>query len=163
MSTPKVTDLDALCAVRERWRVGGKTVVWTNGCFDLLHVGHVRGLQEARRLGDLLIVGINSDVSVRRLKGPGRPIVPEAQRQEVLAALGCVDHVVVFGEDTPTESLRRLQPDIHCKGHDWATRPIPEAQVVHAYGGRIAFLEFIPGISTTDLVHLVERSLRRER
>src|SRR6516165_6248699 len=105
MSTPKVTDLDALCAVRERWRVGGKTVVWTNGCFDLLHVGHVRGLQEARRLGDLLIVGINSDVSVRRLKGPGRPIVPEAQRQEVLAALGCVDHVVVFGEDTPTESL----------------------------------------------------------
>ena len=120
-----------------------------------MHVGHVRGLQEARGLGDVLVVGVNSDASVRRLKGSGRPIVPEAERAELLAALACVDHVVVFGEDTPTEVLGRLRPDVHCKGADYAppsTRPIPEAEVVRSYGGRIAFLTFTPGVSTTDLV-----------
>jgi rfaE bifunctional protein nucleotidyltransferase chain/domain len=155
MSRRKVTDLDALLALRARWRAEGKAVVWTNGCFDLLHVGHVRGLQEARGLGDVLVVGVNSDASVRRLKGPTRPVVPEAERAEVLAALACVDHVLVFGEDTPAEVLGRLRPDVHCKGADYAppsTRPIPEADVVRAYGGRIAFLTFVPGVSTTDLV-----------
>lgn len=166
MSTPKVTGLDALLDLRARWRAEGKTVVWTNGCFDLLHVGHVRGLREARGLGDVLVVGVNGDASVRKLKGPGRPIVPEAERAEVLAALACVDRVLVFGEDTPAEVLARLRPDVHCKGADYAPpsgRPIPEAPVVGAYGGRIAFLTFSPGVSTTDIVRRVERALREAR
>ena len=166
MSAPKVIDLDVLLALRARWRAAGKTVVWTNGCYDLLHVGHVRGLQEARGLGDVLVVGVNSDASVRRLKGPRRPIVPEAERAELLAALGCVDHVLIFGEDTPVEVLARLKPDIHCKGADYAppsTRPIPEAETVRAYGGRIAFLTFSPGVSTTDIVRRIEQTLRGDR
>jgi rfaE bifunctional protein nucleotidyltransferase chain/domain len=163
MSASKIVHLEQLVSLRAGWRAAGKTVVWTNGCFDLLHVGHVRGLQQARSLGDVLIVGVNSDASVRGLKGPGRPIVPEAERAEILAALACVDHVVIFPEDTPIAALRRLQPDIHCKGEDYAppsTRPIPEADVVRAYGGRIAFLTFSPGISTTDLVRRIEQRLR---
>src|SRR5689334_23800672 len=112
MSAAKVIARDALLELRRRWRAEGRTVVWTNGCFDLLHVGHVRGLQEARGLGDVLVVGVNSDASVRRLKGPGRPVVPEAERAEVLAALACVDRVLVFGEDTPCEVLGRLRPEV---------------------------------------------------
>ena len=110
----------------------------------------------------MLVVGVNSDASVRRLKGPGRPIVPEAERAELLAALGCVDRVVVFGEDTPREVLGRLRPDVHCKGEDYAppsTRPIPEAEVVRSYGGRIAFLKFTSGSSTTDLVRRIKEIL----
>jgi rfaE bifunctional protein nucleotidyltransferase chain/domain len=166
MSTAKVIALDALLELRRHWRAAGRTVVWTNGCFDILHVGHVRGLQEARGLGDVLVVGVNSDASVRKLKGPARPIVPEAERAEVLAALGCVDHVLIFGEDTPREVLARLRPDVHCKGADYAppsTRPIPEAGVVRAYGGRIAFLTFSPGVSTSDIVSRIEQSLRGAR
>jgi rfaE bifunctional protein nucleotidyltransferase chain/domain len=159
MSRAKVTDLDELLTLRAAWHTKGKTVVWTNGCFDLLHVGHVRGLQEARGLGDVLVVGVNSDSSVRRLKGPGRPVVPAAERAEVLAALACVDRVLIFAEDTPCAVLGRLRPEVHCKGADYAppsTRPIPEAEVVRAYGGRIAFLQFTPGASTTELVRRVE-------
>jgi D-beta-D-heptose 7-phosphate kinase/D-beta-D-heptose 1-phosphate adenosyltransferase len=166
MAEPKVIDLETLVAMRPRWRARGQRVVWTNGCFDLLHVGHVRNLQEARGLGDVLVVGVNSDASVRRLKGIGRPIVSQAERAELLAALGCVDHVVIFGEDTPTEVLGRLLPDVHCKGADYAppsTRPIPEAPVVEAGGGRIAFLKFWSGLSTTDLVNRVAQTLRGER
>jgi D-glycero-beta-D-manno-heptose 1-phosphate adenylyltransferase len=166
MSVSKIIDLDALLDLRARWRAEGKTVVWTNGCYDLLHVGHVRGLQEARGMGDVLVVGVNSDASVRRIKGPRRPIVPEAERAEVLAALGCVDRVLVFGQDTPVEVLARLKPDIHCKGADYAppsTRPIPEAETVRAYGGRIAFLTFSPGVSTTDIVRRIEQTLRGDR
>ena len=123
MSRAKVVDLETLLALRQGWRDQGQKVVWTNGCFDLLHVGHVRGFQEARGLGDLLVVGVNSDASVRKLKGPGRPIVPEGERAEVLAALGCIDHVLIFGQETPVEVIRRLQPDIHCKGADYAPPP----------------------------------------
>ncbi len=146
--------LEQLLPFRERWRAERKTVVWTNGCFDLLHVGHVRSLQEARDLGDVLIVGVNSDRSVRRLKGPTRPLVPEDERAEVLAALECVDAVVVFGEATPEPVLARLRPDICCKGGDYAPphgKPIPEAALIASYGGRFAFLSFSPGVSTTEL------------
>jgi len=166
MSARKVIDLDLLLGLRARWRAEGRTVVWTNGCYDLLHVGHVRGLQEARGLGDVLVVGVNSDASVRRLKGPRRPIVPEAERAELLAALGCVDHVLVFGQDTPVEVLARLRPDVHCKGADYAppsARPIPEAETVRSYGGRIAYLTFVPGVSTTDIVQRIEQALRGDR
>ena len=153
-SPVKVADWPRLLAERDAYRAAGKVVVWTNGCFDLLHVGHVRNLKACRDLGDLLVVGVNSDASVRRLKGPGRPIVPAAERAEVLAALACVDHVVIFDEATPEASLERLRPDIHCKGTDYAPpggKPIPEAKLVEAYGGRIAFLPLLPGHSTTDL------------
>jgi rfaE bifunctional protein nucleotidyltransferase chain/domain len=156
---PKIVGWSVLLELRAKARAAGKSVVWTNGCFDLLHVGHIRNLQTARRQGDLLVVGVNSDASVRRLKGTGRPIVPAAQRAEVLAALGCVDHVIVFDEDTPLEAIGQLQPDIHCKGGDYAPpngKPIPEAAIVEAYGGRIEFLPMVPSISTSDLVGRIQ-------
>jgi rfaE bifunctional protein nucleotidyltransferase chain/domain len=160
-SIPKIITWEALDSLRQRYRSEGKTVVWTNGCFDLLHVGHVRNLQAARALGDVLVVGLNSDRSVRQLKGPERPIVPAAERAEILAALECVDHVVIFEESTPEASLARLKPDIHCKGADYAPphgKPIPEATVVAAYGGRIEFLPLVPALSTTDLVRRIRDS-----
>jgi rfaE bifunctional protein nucleotidyltransferase chain/domain len=159
MSRAKVTDLDSLLALRAGWRAAGQTVVWTNGCFDLLHVGHVRGLQEARGLGDVVVVGVNGDDSVKRLKGAGHPVVPQAERAEVLAALACVDRVLIFHEDTPCAVLGRLRPDVHCKGEDYGPpsgRPIPEAEIVLAYGGRVAFLKFTPGASTSDLLRLLK-------
>jgi rfaE bifunctional protein nucleotidyltransferase chain/domain len=152
---PKVLDLNSLLELRQRWQHEGKVVVWTNGCFDLLHVGHIRNLQAARQLGDVLVVGVNSDASVRQLKGPARPILPEAERAELLAALECVSHVLVFVEPTPEAILAQLRPDIHCKGADYGpphNKPIPEAALVQAYGGRIAFLPLVPGVSTTDIV-----------
>jgi rfaE bifunctional protein nucleotidyltransferase chain/domain len=158
----KVVGWEELLVLREQWRAGGQAVVWSNGCFDLLHVGHVRSLQAARALGDVLVVGVNSDASVRRLKGPGRPIIPAAQRMELLAALECVDAVIEFDEATPEQALARLQPDIHCKGADYAPpdgKPIPEAAVVEAYGGRVAYLPLVEGISTTEHI---ERILSRE-
>lgn len=154
----KVLPWEQLLEARRQYRAEGKTVVWTNGCFDLLHVGHIRSLQGARDRGDVLVVGLNSDESIRSLKGPERPIVPEAARVEALAALECVDHVVVFGEETPETCLTRLQPDIHCKGADYAPphgKPVPEAGVVEAYGGRIEYLPLVPSISTTDLIQRI--------
>jgi rfaE bifunctional protein nucleotidyltransferase chain/domain len=155
----KIVAWPALLESRCKARAAGKKVVWTNGCFDLLHVGHIRNLQTARSQGDLLVVGVNSDASVHRLKGPGRPIVPVAQRAEVLAALGCVDYVIVFDDDTPLEAIRRLEPDIHCKGCDYAPpngKPIPEAAIIEGYGGRIEFLPMVPSVSTSDLVGRIQ-------
>jgi rfaE bifunctional protein nucleotidyltransferase chain/domain len=162
-SREKVVGWEALLRWRAEQRAQRRAVVWTNGCFDLVHVGHVRSLQAARGMGDALVVGLNSDASVRRLKGAGRPILPEDQRAEVLAALECVDRVIIFDEPTPSESLVRLQPDVHCKGADYAPphgKPIPEAPLVTAYGGRIAFLPMVPAISTTDLVRRILESER---
>ena len=147
----KVVDWGRLLELRDVWRRAGSTVVWTNGCFDLLHAGHVRSLTAARALGDVLVVGLNSDESVRRLKGDGRPLVVAEQRAEVLAALEPVDYVVVFDEDTPEEALARLQPEIHTKGEDYAERDIPERSVVESYGGRVEFLPLLDGVSTTAI------------
>jgi rfaE bifunctional protein nucleotidyltransferase chain/domain len=150
----KVLTIEQLLAVRGRWRQERKTVVWTNGCFDLLHIGHVRTLQEARGLGDVLVVGLNSDGSVRRLKGPTRPLVPLAERAEVLAALACVDAVVAFHDPTPEAILTQVRPDIFCKGGDYAPPhglPVPEASLIESYGGRVAYLTYLPGVSTTEL------------
>lgn len=155
---PKVVDWDTLLDLRERWRAEDKTVVWTNGCFDLLHVGHLHSLRAAPSLGDVLVVGLNSDDSVRRLKGAGRPIVPAVERVEILAALECVSCVVIFDELTPEAALSRLKPDIHCKGADYAPphgKPIPEARIVESYGGRVAFLPLLTSISSTDLIRRV--------
>jgi D-beta-D-heptose 7-phosphate kinase/D-beta-D-heptose 1-phosphate adenosyltransferase len=154
----KIVGWDALLPWREQVRRAGQTVVWTNGCFDLLHVGHVRSLQAARRLGDALVVGLNSDRSVRQLKGPTRPILSEDQRAEVLAALACVDRVILFDELTAEAAIARLRPDIMCKGAEYAPphgRPIPEAALVASYGGRVEFLPLVPSISTTDLVRKI--------
>jgi len=155
----KIVDWETLDGLRSRWGQQNRVVVWTNGCFDLLHVGHVRNLEAARQLGDLLVVGLNSDASVQRIKGPARPIMPEQERAEVLAALTCVDYVVVFNEDTPEIALLRLKPDVHCKGMDYAPpdgKPIPEAELVESYGGRIAFVPLSQGISTTDLIQRIQ-------
>jgi D-glycero-beta-D-manno-heptose 1-phosphate adenylyltransferase len=154
----KLVGLNELLPVREQARAERKTVVWTNGCFDLLHVGHVRSLQAARFFGDLLVVGLNSDASVRALKGPERPVVRAAERAEILAALACVDYVIVFDELTPEQAIGRLQPDVCCKGADYAPpdgKPIPEAALVSSYGGRVEFLPMVPATSTTDLIRAV--------
>lgn len=155
--TPRIKALDwpALLAHRERARAEGKTVVWTNGCFDLPHPGHVASLQQARALGDLLVVGLNSDASVRANKGPLRPILTQEERRALLAAMECVDFVMIFDEPTPEAALARLKPDIHCKGMEYAPpfgRPVPERATIEAYGGRIAYLPLVPGVSTTDVL-----------
>jgi rfaE bifunctional protein nucleotidyltransferase chain/domain len=158
---PMVLDWDQLLARRAKWREHGATVVWTNGCFDLLHAGHLRSLRAARAEGDALVVGVNSDASVRGLKGPDRPIIPEAERAEIVAALECVDAVVIFDEPTPEAALARLRPDVHCKGADYAPphgKPIPEAAIVAGYGGRIAFLPLVPGVSTTDRLRRIREA-----
>jgi rfaE bifunctional protein nucleotidyltransferase chain/domain len=127
-------------------------VVFTNGCFDLLHVGHVRSLEQAARLGDVLVVGVNRDRRVRELKGSGRPIVPERQRAEVVAALDCVDHVALFGEPTPVALIRALRPDIVCKGGEYRSQPAPEKALIEALGGRFVLLRRIPEVRSTLLL-----------
>jgi D-beta-D-heptose 7-phosphate kinase/D-beta-D-heptose 1-phosphate adenosyltransferase len=127
-------------------------VVATGGCFDLLHPGHVRTLQAARALGDCLVVCLNSDDSVRRLKGPRRPVVAQDDRAAVLLALGCVDAVEIFDEDTPSAVLARLRPDLWVKGGDYAVRDLPEAAVLASWGGRALVLPFLEGRSTTRLI-----------
>lgn len=147
--------LDELLQGRQTWREEGRVVVSTNGCFDLLHPGHVRFLQQARSQGDLLIVGLNSDDSVRRLKGPDRPLRSQEDRAAMLAALRCVDEVVVFEEVRANELLARLRPDIHCKGGDYIAEDLPEAEVIRRGGGQIRILPFSPGYSTTGLVEAI--------
>jgi rfaE bifunctional protein nucleotidyltransferase chain/domain len=133
-------------------RAAGRRVVFTNGVFDLLHPGHIRYLAQARALGDLLIVGVNSDRSVQANKGPDRPITPEAERAEVLAALSCVDGVVVFDEETPHEIIAAIQPDVLVKGADWAADAIVGRDVVEARGGKIVRVPVEAGYSTTAIV-----------
>jgi D-beta-D-heptose 7-phosphate kinase/D-beta-D-heptose 1-phosphate adenosyltransferase len=142
----------------ERTRAAGGTVVATGGCFDLLHAGHVATLEAARSLGDCLVVCLNSDASVRRLKGPGRPVVPAVDRAQVLAALGCVDEVVVFDEDTPAEALQRLRPHVWAKGGDYAGAVLPEAELLGRWGGTAVVLPYLDGRSTTGLVAALARS-----
>jgi D-beta-D-heptose 7-phosphate kinase/D-beta-D-heptose 1-phosphate adenosyltransferase len=148
-------DVAALCAALAPRRAAGARVVFTNGCFDLLHPGHVRYLAAARALGDVLVVGLNGDASVRRLKGPGRPILTVDERGEVLAALASVDHVVVFDEDTPRDLIVALAPDILVKGSDWEEKDIAGATEVKAKGGRVERIEIVPGVSTTELLRRI--------
>jgi len=148
----------ARAAVRAAQRLGER-VVFTNGCFDLLHVGHVRSLEQAKGLGDRLVVAVNRDASARRLaKGPGRPIVGERQRAELIAALACVDWVVLFGEDTPLALIRSLRPDVLAKGGDWKLGEIVGGEDVLGWGGRVERLRVVPGIRSTILVERARRS-----
>jgi D-glycero-beta-D-manno-heptose 1-phosphate adenylyltransferase len=151
-----LTKAEAVALV-ERLRATAQTVVFTNGVFDLLHVGHLRYLQRARALGDALIVGLNSDESVRRIKGPGRPITAEGERAEILEALACVDAVVIFGEATPHDLIAALQPDILVKGADWAEDAIVGRDIVEKRGGRVIRVPVEPGHSTTALVERIRR------
>jgi len=141
----------------------GKRIVFTNGCFDLIHPGHVRYLRAAKRLGDVLVVALNSDASVRRLKGPSRPLVPERDRCEVMAALEMVDYVTIFDEDTPYELIKQLQPDVLVKGGDWKPDDIVGADVVRARGGVVRSLRFAPGYSTTRLVDRIRSKAQGPR
>ena len=130
----------------------GKKVVFTNGCFDILHVGHVKYLQEAKAQGDLLVVGLNSDASVRKLKGETRPIQNESDRGEVMSALGCVDFVTIFTEDTPENLIHLVKPDVLVKGGDWKVNQIVGSDFVMSYGGEVKSLQFVQGKSTTNIV-----------
>ena len=141
-----------------RGKHNGKRIVFTNGCFDLLHPGHIRTLGAARKLGDALIVGLNSDASVRRLKGPGRPVLPEQERAEILAALECVDAVVIFNEPTPREIIAALLPDVLVKGGDWPGDQIVGREEVEAAGGRVVSVAVAPGYSTSALLQKIRDS-----
>jgi rfaE bifunctional protein nucleotidyltransferase chain/domain len=141
----------------EREKRNGRRVVFTNGCFDLLHPGHIETLEKARAEGDVLIVGVNSDQSVREMKGAGRPIVPEQERAEVLAALACVDGVVVFDQPTPREIVSALAPDVLAKGGDWANDRIIGREEVEAAGGRVVRVPVLAGYSTSAMVEKIQR------
>jgi rfaE bifunctional protein nucleotidyltransferase chain/domain len=148
----RVLDLEGARAVAETARAAGRRVVLANGCFDLLHVGHIRYLEDARALGDLLIVGVNGDAAVRRLKGSGRPLMPAAERAEMLAALRAVDHVVVFDDDTADRLVGLLRPTVHAKGTDYTTDSVPERAAVLAAGGRVAIAGDAKAHSTRDVI-----------
>lgn len=152
----KVLTLTDAAAFVAHLRHTGKTVVFTNGVFDLLHPGHVRYLHDARREGDALVVAVNSDRSVRTIKGPARPLTPEHERAEVLAALACVDAVVIFDEDTPNEIVNLLQPDVLAKGADWAADAIIGRETVEARGGRVVRIPLAEGYSTSAIIRKIQ-------
>jgi D-beta-D-heptose 7-phosphate kinase / D-beta-D-heptose 1-phosphate adenosyltransferase len=141
----------------ERHRRDGRRVVFTNGCFDILHRGHVTFLNRAKELGDVLVVGVNTDSGVRRLKGPGRPVNALEDRMEVLAALSCIDHLVPFDEDTPTEVIRAVRPDVFVKGGDYTEAELPEAPVVRELGGVVHILPYVDDRSTTGIIERIRR------
>jgi D-beta-D-heptose 7-phosphate kinase/D-beta-D-heptose 1-phosphate adenosyltransferase len=156
----KIRSLDELSAQLALHREKGKKVVFTNGCFDLVHVGHIRYLQQARRMGDLLVVAINTDDSVRRLKGPSRPVQPERDRAEILAGLECVDYIVSFEQDTPLALIERLKPDVLVKGADWPVEQIVGREVVEGSGGRVATVSYVEGVSTSALIERICKTIK---
>jgi len=140
-----------------------KIIVTTNGCFDILHVGHVRYLADARQLGDLLIVGVNTDASVKRLKGPTRPLNNEDDRAEILASLECVDYVTLFAEDTPVEFITVVKPNFHAKGGDYNPKDLAETPVVESFGGEMKIIPLVPGRSTTGLIAKIDKNNEIEK
>lgn len=157
----KVVSREHLLSKLAEKRAQGKRIVFTNGCFDLMHIGHTRYLQAARALGDVLVVGVNSDASVRTLdKASDRPIVPEAQRAEMLAALGCVDFVIMFDESDPLQLITDVQPDILVKGGDWAIDRIVGREIVEARGGVVKTIPLVPGLSTTGLLQRIRSTAK---
>ena len=154
-SRGKIKSPRALRAALSRARRRGRRIVFTNGCFDLLHIGHIRYLEQAKRLGDLLVVALNTDRSVARLKGPSRPVVPQAQRAELVAALGIVDYVTLFSTPTPRPLIAMLRPDILVKGADWPVERIAGKAEVEAAGGRVRTIRLTPGVSTSRLINKI--------
>lgn len=159
MANHKRVTSDELSAIRREAHANGQTIVFTNGCFDLLHAGHVQLLQQARQLGDLLIVAINTDRSIRHLKGMGRPIVGEDDRAFVLSALACVDYVILFDTDTPIPLLHLLKPDVLVKGGQYRHDQVVGWEIVEAYGGRVETIQMRDGLSTTEMVRRIRQGL----
>jgi D-beta-D-heptose 7-phosphate kinase/D-beta-D-heptose 1-phosphate adenosyltransferase len=158
----KIKDKESLRGILEGLKAKGKRIVFTNGCFDLLHIGHIHYLEKAKSLGDILVVGVNSDRSVQRLKGPDRPILPEEERAEILSGLGCVDYVTVFDEPTPLDLISSLRPHILVKGGDWTKETTVGREVVEKLGGEVIILPFVEGSSTSNLIEtILERYEKR--
>ncbi len=155
----KLKSLQTLLSFLKKDRSKSKRIVFTNGCFDILHTGHIRYLTRARALGDLLVIGLNSDASVRRLKGPKRPVTGQNERAEVLSALSCVDHVVLFDEDTPLSLIKAIRPYFLVKGGDWKKEAIVGSSFVESYGGKVKSLPYIKGFSTTGLIEKIKKVL----
>lgn len=151
-----ILDREFAAKLIEKAKEQGKKVVFTNGCFDILHVGHLRYMNEAKKQGDILIVGVNSDASVKRLKGESRPINNENDRAEMLCGLEAVDYTVIFPEDTPVELLEMLKPSIHVKGGDYKKEDLPETEIVERNGGEVRILNFVEGKSTTNIVKKIQ-------
>ena len=151
----KRNDIDKFC---RELKSEGKKIVFTNGCFDILHVGHVRYLTAAKEFGDILIIGLNTDASVKMLKGNDRPINTETDRAEVLLALKAVDYVVLFGEKTAEELIAEVKPDIYVKGGDYTLETLPEAKIVQSYGGKVEFIPMVAGRSTTNVIKKIINS-----
>ena len=153
---PKICDIEELKHRLAQWRVKSDRIVFTNGCFDILHVGHLHTLKEAIQLGDKLIVGLNSDASVSRLKGKERPIVNQLDRSEMLAALEMVDAVIIFEEDTPEQLIQMIKPDVLCKGGDWSIENIVGGDFVKSYGGQVVSIPFVQGYSSSSLINKIK-------
>lgn len=151
----KVKDLEELIEVVDFHKKEGKKIVFTNGCYDIIHIGHVRYLQGGKKLGDILIVALNSDRSVRSLKGPHRPIVPQEERAEILSALESVDYVTIFDQDDPSEIITLIKPDTLFKGGDWNIDTIVGKGVVESYGGKVFALPLVPGVSTSQIINSI--------
>lgn len=154
----KIIKFEDLQRLKEICKSEGKKVVWTNGCFDLVHIGHIRGLEIAKGFGDILIVGVNSDSSIKKLKGDSRPIICEDDRAELISAIEYVDYVILFSDDTPERMLSSLKPDVHCKGEDYKPphgKEIPEKSLVESYGGVVEFIPFVQGKSTSQIIQAI--------
>jgi D-beta-D-heptose 7-phosphate kinase/D-beta-D-heptose 1-phosphate adenosyltransferase len=156
----KLKTLPQLKKIVQQLKEQGKKIVWTNGCFDILHVGHITYLMQAKKEGDVLIVGLNSDRSVRQIKGPGRPVINEQNRALVLSALECVDYILIFDEKSPLSIIKQLRPDVYAKGGDYTIDTLvqPERRFVENYGGRIALIPGVEGQSTTGIIHKVKNT-----
>ena len=151
----KIKERKELTKIIKILKAKGKRIVFTNGCFDLLHIGHVRYLEKAKIFGDILVVGINSDSSVRKLKGPKRPLLPVRERAEILSGLGCVDYVTIFDELDPLKLITSLQPNVLVKGGDWTKEQIVGGEVVEESGGEVVIIPFVRGASTSDLIETI--------
>jgi D-beta-D-heptose 7-phosphate kinase/D-beta-D-heptose 1-phosphate adenosyltransferase len=151
----KIKKKEDLRRIVDDLKTEGKRIIFTNGCFDLLHVGHIRYLEKAKAIGDILVVGLNSDQSVRNLKGEGRPILPDEERAEILSGLWCVDYVTIFDEPTPLELIHSLQPHILVKGGDWTKETTVGKEVVEGLGGKVVILPFVQGASTSNLIETI--------
>jgi D-beta-D-heptose 7-phosphate kinase/D-beta-D-heptose 1-phosphate adenosyltransferase len=153
----KIKSFSELKKIITRLHQCGKEIIFTNGCFDLLHRGHVDYLRKAKSLGDILVVGLNSDASIRRLKGKGRPVTKQGDRAEILASLEFVDYVTIFDEDTPFNLIKALRPDVLVKGADWKKSEIVGNDIVKSYGGKIAVIKYLKGYSTTNILNTIKK------
>ena len=151
----KIKQRKELLKIIKDLKAKGKRIVFTNGCFDLLHIGHIRYLEKARALGDVLVVGVNSDTSVRKLKGPKRPVLPKKERAEILSGLGCVDYITLFNERDPLKLITSLRPNVLVKGGDWTKEQIVGEEVVERSGGEVVIIPFVKGASTSNLIESI--------